>query len=288
MKECLLYTNFSNKSYTFADVNCNSREILDKPLIVNCANCTNTEAWCINKNKTGRLDYYFLYLISNNFLVETPNGKELMYEGDIVVIPPNEPYTFTPEKYKPIYYLCVHITGYDVEKLLNEYEIAIFPEINKLSPNNHLQQRFKKLFDAFAKNDEYRDRELANLTERIFIEAARAIKARDNDKNILSKSIRYINEFYTTKINIPSLAKMENMSMTKYNKIFKEQMKISPTKYIISQRIHLAKELLETTNLSITEISLTCGYDDINFFSRVFKENVGMSPTSYRQKINAD
>lgn len=288
MKECLLYTNFSINSPSFADVNCNSREILDKPLIVNCANCTNTDVWCINKNRTGRLDYYFLYLISNDFLVETPNGKRKMYEGDIVVIPPREPYVFTPEKGRTIYYLCVHITGYDVERLLNEYEIAIFPKINKLSSNHHLQQRFKKLFDAFAKNDEYRDRELANLAERIFIESARAIKARDNEKNILSKSLRYINEFYTTKINIPNLAKMENMSMTKYNKLFKEQMKIPPTKYIISQRIHLAKELLETTNLTITEISLTCGYDDINFFSRVFKENVGLSPTAYKQKINSD
>lgn len=286
MKECLLYTSLFDCPPSTADVNCNSREVLDKPLVVNCANCTNTNTWCINNNRIGRLDYYFLYLISSDFLVETPDGKEMMYEGDIVVIPPRKPYVFTPTKGKPIYYLCVHVTGNSVEKMLNEYGIEIFPNINKLNSNHHLQERFKKLFDAFAKNDEYRDRELANLTERIFIETARAIKSKDNDKNILSKSIRYINEYYTTKINIPDLAKMENMSMTTYNKQFKHQMKMSPTKYIISQRIHLAKELLETTNLSITEISLMCGYDDINFFSRVFKENVGLSPTSYKQKIN--
>jgi AraC-like DNA-binding protein len=81
---------------------------------------------------------------------------------------------------------------------------------------------------------------------------------------------------------------MENMSVTSYNREFKRQLNTSPTKYIIGKRIQLAKELLETTNLSITEISLTCGYNDINFFSRVFKETSGCSPTSYKQKINAD
>ncbi len=288
MKECLLYTSSLDGPQSAANVNCNSREILDKTLVVNCANCTNTNTWCINNNRTGRLDYYFLYLISSDFLVETPDGKEMMYEGDIVVIPPRKPYTFTPTKGKPIYYLCVHVTGNSVEKMLNEYGIKIFPNINKLSSNHHLQERFKKLFDAFAKNDEFRENELANLTERIFIEAARAIKAKNNDKIALSRSIRYINEFYTTKVIIPDLARMESMSVTSYNREFKKQLNVSPTKYIINKRIQLAKELLETTSMSITEISLTCGYNDINFFSRVFKEIVSCSPTSYKQKINAD
>ena len=288
MKECLLYTNFQNRPPNFADVNCNSREILDKPLIVNCANCTNTDIWCINHNKTGRLDYYFLYLISSDFVIETPDGKGKMYEGDVVVIPAKRSYTITPIKGKPIYYLCVHFTGYEAESKLKEYGIELFPKINKLSSNHHLQSRFKKLFEAFAKNDEFRDRELSNLLERIFIETARAIKSRESDEIKLSRSIRYINEYYTTKISIPHLAKLENMSMTAYNREFKRQMGIPPMKYIITQRIHLAKELLETTNLSITEISLTCGYDDINFFSRVFKENVRLSPTAYKRKINTE
>lgn len=81
MKECLLYTSSLDGSQSTANVNCNSREILDKPLIVNCANCTNTNTWCINNNRTGRLDYYFLYLISSDFLVETPDGRKMMYEG---------------------------------------------------------------------------------------------------------------------------------------------------------------------------------------------------------------
>ena len=285
MKECLLYTNVQYSTPSSEDVNCNSREILDKPLVVNCANCTNSDIWCINYNKTGRLDYYFLYLISCDFLVENPDGSKMLHEGEIVVLPPKKWYKITPVMGKKIYYLCVHVTGCDVEKIMNEYGITVFPSINKLSTNHNLEARFKRLFDAFAKNDEYRDRELAILTERIFIEAGRAIKARQEDRVALSKSIRHINEYYSAQIKITDLAKMENMSMTAYNKSFKEQMGMPPTKYIISLRISMAKELLETTTLSIKEISLMCGYTDFNFFSRAFKENTGVSPTEYRKKI---
>ena len=284
MKECLLYSDFLKNPANSGDVNCGSKEITSEPLVVNCANCTNSDIWCINHNKTGRLDYYFLYLISNNFEIETPDGKGILYEGELVVIPPRKSYKMTPEKGKPIYYLCIHITGCDVEKMLRRYGIEMFPKTNKLSVNNHLQERFKKLFDAYARNDEYRDRELAILAERIMIDAGRAIKSKKVERATLTRSIRFINESYSERIKITDLAKMENMCMTAYNKEFKAQMGISPTKYIINLRMQKATELLETTNYSIKEISVLCGYEDYNFFTRVFKSCMGISPTLYRKK----
>ena len=286
MKQCLLNTNFLAGPPNYSDVNCNSREITSAPLVVNCANCTNTtHMQALNYNETGRLDYYFLYLLSTNLVVEAQNQKQTLQEGDLVVIPPKTGYKMYATKGDIIYYLCVHFTGYDAEKKLKEYEIEQFPSINRLSSKNTLQAKFKRLFDAFAINDEYQERELANLLERIFIETARAIKLeKRNEGAVLSKSIRYINEYYTTKISIPDLAKMENMCVTAYNLEFKKEMGMPPTKYIIKLRMTHAIELLETTNLTIKEISLTCGYTDVNFFSRVFKSYTGYPPNAYRKK----
>ena len=105
------------------------------------------------------------------------------------------------------------------------------------------------------------------------------------ERTSLAKSVRFINENYPSKISIPDLAKLENMCMTSYNLLFKEQLGMSPTKYIIKLRIEHARELLESTNLPIQEIGIACGYPDINFFSRVFKKYVGTSPSSYRKQI---
>ena len=79
---------------------------------------------------------------------------------------------------------------------------------------------------------------------------------------------------------------MDGLSMTQYNLNFKKQMGMSPTKYIIKLRTDNAKELLRSTNLTIREIGAICGYDDVNFFRKTFKKEVGISPSEYRKEFS--
>ena len=286
MENLYLSTLTSDNNFAWWDINHNSRESSAHPLLVNVAARVSTATDSTNYNKKGRLDYYLIYVISGSASVKTEHGVADSYENDLLIIPPNSSYEIKT-KSLPLRYLCVHFTGSQVTKILNEYNISLFPKINKLSYKNHMQLRFKTLFEGFAKNDSLRDRELSILLERLFIEASRGIKNASLDKSSLAKSIRFINENYPSKINIPDLARLENMCMTSYNLLFKEQVGMAPTKYIIKLRVEHARELLESTNTSIEEIGLSCGYPDINFFSRVFKNYVGVSPSNYRKQIIA-
>lgn len=284
MENLYLSTLTKDGKFSWLDINHNSRESCALPLVVNVAARVSTENECTNYNKKGRLDYYLVYVISGSLRVKTKHGVAISYENELFIIPAKTPYEIKTVDL-PLRYLCVHFTGAQVEKILSDYEISLFPKINKLSYKNHMQLRFSTLFEGFAKNDSLRERELSILLERLLIEASRAIKSEALDKTSLAKSIRFINENYPSKIAITTLAKMENMCMTTYNLLFKEQLGISPTKYIIQLRLNHARSLLESTNLSIEEIGLLCGYPDINFFSRVFKTYVGVSPSNYRKQI---
>ncbi|MBR2944829.1 MAG: helix-turn-helix transcriptional regulator [Clostridia bacterium] len=256
---------------------------LDAPLVVNCASCCNTYAQHTNINKIGRVDYYLIYLISGKLDVNTPSGQGTINEGEMIVIPPGQSYKIWCSG-ETVYFLAVHFTGTQVEKLLSENGILLFPNKNCLNINNHIQLRFKSIFEAFAKDDEFRERELAILLERLFIEAGRAIK--NHSKNVpLSKSIRFLNENFTEQVSIPELAKLEAMCLTVYNKSFKRQTGTTPSKYIIELRMRMAIHLLETSNLSIREISSTCGYPNFNFFARLFKRHTGLSPSKYRKSL---
>jgi AraC-like DNA-binding protein len=284
MENLYLSTLTKDGKFSWLDINHNSRESCALPLVVNVAARVSTENESTNYNKWGRLDYYLVYVISGSLRVKTKHGVAISYENELFIIPAKTPYEIKTVDL-PLRYLCVHFTGAQVEKILSDYEISLFPKINKLSYKNHMQLRFSTLFEGFAKNDSLRERELSILLERLLIEASRAIKSEALDKTSLAKSIRFINENYPSKIAITTLAKMENMCMTTYNLLFKEQLGISPTKYIIQLRLNHARSLLESTNLSIEEIGLLCGYPDINFFSRVFKTYVGVSPSNYRKQI---
>ena len=283
MKSYLYYLKYNDKYLNWHNPNYGSIEATNRPLIVNCASCVNTPEQHKNANVNGRLDYTLIYVIQGTLTSHTPSGSIIIEGGNVLIIPPKTPYEFDCSG-EVIYFLTVHFTGSEVLSKLNEYGIPLFPSINALSAKNHLQLRFKKLFEGFARNDRFRDNDLSCLLERILIETARSIESTTKGTILLNKSINYINEYFNKKIPITDLASMENMCMTTYNKHFKSIMGISPTKYIIDLRMNSAKELLEFTDLPITEVAITCGYDDLNFFSKTFKSVIGTTPSAYRRE----
>ena len=101
---------------------------------------------------------------------------------------------------------------------------------------------------------------------------------------IVEKTRRYIQDHYAEDLNIKSLAEMVNANEFYLSHAFKKITHYSPQQYILRRRIGKAQCLLIYTSLSLTEISARVGYDDSNYFSRVFKKIVGMSPRLYRQK----
>lgn len=67
---------------------------------------------------------------------------------------------------------------------------------------------------------------------------------------------------------------------------FKQVTGITPIEYLQKTRIEAAKQLLETSKKSVTEVMLESGYNDSKTFRSVFKKNVGMTPKVYREKFS--
>ena len=262
-----------------------NRESSDMPLIVNCAGKINRLGKNENNNPNGRLDFYLMYIISGEAKIYNEKNFVAAKEGSVVVFPPNKSYNHSSTDETPISYLWVHFTGSNALNLLNRYGIKLFPAINRANGENRISNRFQKLFEGFAKNDSFRDYDLSSLLDRLLIEIGRAISVEQSEKMLFAKSIRYVNEFYSQQLKITDLAKMENVSMTTYNLHFKRQMGMSPTKYILALRMHSAKELLESSELSVRDIGSMCGYEDFNFFTKTFKKFTGLSPLAYRKSL---
>jgi len=68
---------------------------------------------------------------------------------------------------------------------------------------------------------------------------------------------------------------------------FKQATGITPIEYLQKTRIEAAKQLLEQSRQSILEVMLDSGYNDLKSFRTLFKKNVGMTPTAYRDKFSA-
>ncbi len=94
---------------------------------------------------------------------------------------------------------------------------------------------------------------------------------------------KHIDSNYSKKIRTEDLAKIANISTYHFCRIFKQMTGKTTTDYINGVRLEKAVELLNKGDLNITEIALTCGFDSINYFSRLFKRQFKISPTKFRE-----
>ncbi len=263
---------------------CN-RSSNELPLMVNCAGNISTTAYFNTDNLDGRNDYYLMYIVSGKLSLSLTDGWTVCSAGDFIIFPPKTRYRYTHADNFEINYLWVHFTGSSAESLLNDYAIPMYPNINHIQDDGNILMRFRNMFDAFAKQDRFRDNELSILLNRLLISLARRVSGENSYGKLLHASISYINAAYNTNLRVPYLAKMENLSVSRYNTIFRKIMNMSPVEYITKMRVSSACELLVGTDLSIREIGLLVGYSDSHFFSRIFRANVGVSPTDYRKFV---
>ena len=94
---------------------------------------------------------------------------------------------------------------------------------------------------------------------------------------------KIINTNLEQEISIEELSEKVNLNRTTLQKVFKEMYGLTINEYRTKSRMQLAKNLLASTDLSITEIAGRCGYANASKFSEVFKKNEGILPKNWRE-----
>ncbi|MCI1305436.1 MAG: AraC family transcriptional regulator [Lachnospiraceae bacterium] len=101
----------------------------------------------------------------------------------------------------------------------------------------------------------------------------------------LTKRVKdYINAHYTEDIRLDDIAEALSFSIPYISHTFKSVTGYSPVQYLIRCRIGLAETLLISSDLPVTQIAMTVGYDNTNHFQTLFKNLVGTTPLQYRKK----
>jgi len=84
-------------------------------------------------------------------------------------------------------------------------------------------------------------------------------------------------------INIEELAFLCGQSLSTFNRKFKHIYGTSPNQYIICKRLEKAQNLITNSNRSLTNIAYDCGFEDVSYFSRIFKKHYHCSPSDLRK-----
>jgi AraC-like DNA-binding protein len=99
----------------------------------------------------------------------------------------------------------------------------------------------------------------------------------------LSGVIEYIHKNYTEQIAIGELARISGMSISLFERRFKEIFQITPRQYVIDIRLGIACKMMINSRLNIAQIAYECGFYDHSHFTRQFRKKFGISPKDYRR-----
>ena len=99
---------------------------------------------------------------------------------------------------------------------------------------------------------------------------------------IIIKALQFINKNYQEKISLKDIETNLHVNASNFSTLFKQEMGVTFTDYLNSLKIEHACHLLTETNLSIIDVSLSTGFDDQSYFTKVFKKAKGMTPKAYR------
>lgn len=103
---------------------------------------------------------------------------------------------------------------------------------------------------------------------------------------LISRTISFMEANFSQTLNLNILSEQAKMSRRNFYRVFKEVTGEAPLAYLLRLRIMKAVHLLEMSDKNITEIAFACGFSDSNYFSRQFKQILGLSPKAFKSKFD--
>lgn len=243
----------------------------------------------VGKNEYSQEKLSFSHTLKSNELIFHFSGRTTVFFNDSVLT--TEPYTVRflpkgkPKRYDVLFKEkgeCIDVC-FQSDKPLSE--IAFVQNVTK---NEKLPVLFKRLFSTWVSKKDGYYYEAMSMLYRIFAELQRAEYAPKRYEYKLAPALDIIhNDFLRSELPIDTLAAACGMGVSNFQKLFGKTYGVAPKRYIIQLKIEQACEMLRLESYTVTKIAEMCNFSDVYFFSRQFKEYMGITPTQFVKKYKS-
>lgn len=258
-------------------------------------------------------DYIQIWYVKHGECIHYFNGvPHKLTKGNIFVLPPNVPHSMSTSDMNNTELIGLEfLESFVNEEIYNKSDNHLFDfayiepfivSLDKIKPTFHLDGTVAKTIEELLEEtlNEYEAREKyfelfikANLLKILAIITREYDKGIDKEKqNIIEKykqamndALNYMRTNYQNKIYLEEVCRIATMSPTYFSYVFKQITGRTFTEYLNYLRIMKAKELLNSSNKTVSAISYEVGFNDPAYFDRVFKKEVGMSPGKFRKVL---
>lgn len=243
-------------------------------------------------SRRNRLDSFLFFTVLSGSGKLRYYGKTYpLQEGDFVFIDCNQPYSH--ETSDNLWSLrWIHFNGPTLSDIYQKYvERGGLPTFRSQQLTEYLSL-WDTLFSLASGSDHVRDMKinegLSSLLTLLMIDSwqksQKELSSENTKRSELNTILNYLNEHHAEKITLDQLSEIFFINKYYLTRIFKEQHGLSINNYLLQVRITHAKQLLRFSSSSVEEIGLMTGIGPLYYFSRVFKNVEGISPSEYRKQ----
>ena len=240
------------------------------------------------------------------------NQRFDIFKGDIFIIPPYIPHTILPRQdvsmeifefeFSADFILNSHGNAEDSGAYLDFAYLEPFMVVEEcVKPRFNLSEKLQPEVEAILNEalTEYQEKsagymllckalllKLLVITGRAYsedIKGPKTEKILNKYKSTILSSLQYIDENFDKNISLRETAHKVNYSSSHFSYLFKAVTGQTFVEYLSRKRIEKAIELLNNTDMNITDISYEVGFNTISNFNKTFKEFTGQTPRGYRK-----
>jgi AraC-like DNA-binding protein len=169
-------------------------------------------------------------------------------------------------------------------------EWKIDPKELILKNNSAIAQISTRLLSVFTSDDPFKEYQIDVILRELVLNMLRLqnLNVVRKEHELLSNRspfhavLNYISNQLSSDIRIEDLCRVACMSKSSFYRAFTEEYGVTPVQLILEERVNYARQLLHNPDLSVKEVAFASGFNDPNYFSRMFKKMTGKAPSEFR------
>lgn len=241
-----------------------------------------------------------LYILKGNAEIQCNSNVFHVKPGDLVIINSNELHYGESLSDELSYYVIIidisllHSSSIDVieTKYITPITRSMILFSNKVTMDQSLSDCIRNMIHEYENKETGYELAIKSNIYHLLVLLLRNQKSRiltveeynTRVKNLESfkKVLKYIDEYFIEDITLTQLSKMMSVCNSHFCRAFKTLTGKTLSEYINRIRISKAEYLLANSGMNISEVAMNTGFNDINYFSRLFRKYKKVSPTEYR------
>ncbi len=236
----------------------------------------------------GSLDHIMIHCIEGEGWLNIGGREHVVEAGTMLCIPAGAPHWYGAGADNPWSAYWIHMTGRQAGEYFQFLGASVERPLLHLPDSREILAAFEETWALMKAVHTGENLIMASLSlARYLLAVRRAMSAtkgrtRAVDQRI-QETIAFVAANLAAEVSLAELAHLARLSVNRYAANFRRTTGCSPTEYFNRLRVQRACEMLRTTTISVREIARQMGYPDPYYFSRAFKQQVGVSPAAFRK-----